>query len=71
MTELNQSYKCNVCGNVVKILQTGIGTLVCCGQPIELIIETMPAAAPEIKIEEMPPVPETITEEKNNPEPAL
>jgi superoxide reductase len=36
MTELNQIYKCNVCGNIVEVLHTGIGELVCCGQPMEL-----------------------------------
>jgi len=36
MTELNQVYKCNICGNIVEVLHTGIGTLVCCGQPMEL-----------------------------------
>ncbi len=36
MTKLLQIYKCNVCGNIVELLHTGIGTLVCCGQPMEL-----------------------------------
>lgn len=29
-------YKCNVCGNIVQINHSGGGTLVCCGQPMEL-----------------------------------
>jgi len=37
MTELNQIYKCPVCGNIVEVLHTGVGQLVCCGQPMELI----------------------------------
>jgi len=37
MTELNQVYKCNVCGNIVTVLHTGVGQLVCCGQPMELL----------------------------------
>lgn len=36
MTELNQIYKCNVCGNIVEMVHTGAGQLVCCGQPMEL-----------------------------------
>ncbi len=36
MTKLLQVYRCDVCGNVVEVLHTGIGTLVCCGQPMEL-----------------------------------
>jgi superoxide reductase len=36
MTEKLQVYKCNVCGNIVEVLHTGKGELVCCGQPMEL-----------------------------------
>lgn len=36
MTELKQIYKCNICGNIVEVLHTGAGELVCCGQPMEL-----------------------------------
>lgn len=36
MTELKQIYKCNICGNIVEVLHTGVGQLVCCGQPMEL-----------------------------------
>ena len=39
MTELRQVYKCNICGNIVEILHTGRGTLVCCNQPMELLVE--------------------------------
>ncbi len=37
MTKLNEIYKCNVCGNTVSIVNTGIGELVCCGIPMELV----------------------------------
>jgi superoxide reductase len=30
-------YKCNVCGNIVEVLHSGAGELVCCGQPMELM----------------------------------
>jgi len=39
MTELKQIYKCNVCGNIVEVIHTGVGELVCCGQPMELLAE--------------------------------
>lgn len=39
MTKLKEIYKCNVCGNVVEVLHTGAGELVCCGQPMELLKE--------------------------------
>jgi len=39
MTELRQVYKCNVCGNIVEVIHTGVGQLVCCGQPMELLTE--------------------------------
>ena len=31
-TEKKQIYRCEVCGNVVEVIGTGAGTLVCCGQ---------------------------------------
>lgn len=39
MTELNQIYKCNICGNIVEVLHNGAGELVCCGQPMDLQTE--------------------------------
>jgi superoxide reductase len=35
----NQIYKCNICGNVVEVLHPGNGQLVCCGKPMDLLIE--------------------------------
>ncbi len=29
-TEVMQIYKCNVCGNIVEMLDVGVGELVCC-----------------------------------------
>jgi len=40
MTKIDQVYKCDICGNVVKVLENGQGELVCCGQPMKLIEET-------------------------------
>ena len=39
MTEKNQIYKCNVCGNVIGVLTAATGELVCCGKPMELLQE--------------------------------
>ncbi len=47
MTELNQVYKCNVCGNIAEMVHTGAGELVCCGQPMELQKENTVDAAKE------------------------
>jgi superoxide reductase len=35
MTELKQIYKCNVCGNMVEMVHTGAGELICCGENME------------------------------------
>ena len=47
MTEVNQIYKCNICGNIVEIVHTGAGELVCCGQPMKLQQENTVDAAQE------------------------
>lgn len=47
MTKLNQVYKCEVCGNIVEMLQTGNGELVCCGQNMVLQKENTVDAAKE------------------------
>ena len=39
MAEKLQIYKCNVCGNIIEVLHGGIGELVCCGKPMELLDE--------------------------------
>lgn len=39
MTELNQIYKCVKCGNIVEVVHKGAGSLVCCGEPMELLVE--------------------------------
>lgn len=39
MTERNDVYKCNVCGNIVEVLHAAAGELVCCNKPMELMKE--------------------------------
>ena len=36
MTEKLQVYKCEICGNMVSMVHSGVGTLVCCGAPMRL-----------------------------------
>jgi len=47
MTEKKQIYKCNLCGNIVEVLHSGQGHLVCCGQPMELLEEKTEDAGQE------------------------
>ncbi|MCL6448595.1 MAG: desulfoferrodoxin [Armatimonadetes bacterium] len=47
MTELKQVYRCNVCGNIVEVVHTGKGQLVCCNKPMELLAENSVDAAKE------------------------
>ncbi len=34
--ETGKVYECNICGNVVKVLNGSFGTLVCCGEDMEM-----------------------------------
>ena len=36
MTKKNEVYKCEICGNIVEVVHTGVGELVCCGKPMLL-----------------------------------
>ena len=47
MVKLKEVYKCNVCGNIVEVLHAGMGELVCCGQPMELLTEKLQDAGNE------------------------
>ncbi len=37
--KVGEKYRCNVCGNEVNVTKVGGGTLVCCGEDMELIGE--------------------------------
>ncbi len=39
MTEKLQIYKCEICGNIVEVVHSGKGELVCCGKPMTLMPE--------------------------------
>ena len=47
MTQVNQVYKCAICGNIVEVLHNGAGELVCCGQPMNLLAEKKEDAGAE------------------------
>ena len=47
MTEKLQVYKCDLCGNIVEMLESGDGELVCCDQPMTLQEEKTEDAATE------------------------
>ncbi|MCB5229743.1 MAG: desulfoferrodoxin [Candidatus Cloacimonetes bacterium] len=47
MTKLREIYHCALCGNVTEVVFTGGGELVCCGQPMNLLVENTEEAAYE------------------------
>jgi superoxide reductase len=56
MAKKLEVYKCGVCGNIVEVLHAGKGNLVCCGQPMNLMVENTVDAAKEKHV----PVIETV-----------
>ncbi|KUK86083.1 MAG: Desulfoferrodoxin [candidate division TA06 bacterium 34_109] len=47
MTQKYEVYKCGICGNVIEVLHSGQGELVCCGQPMRLLEEQTAEQAKE------------------------
>lgn len=47
MTNLNEIYKCALCGNIVEVVHASAGQLVCCGQPMKLLKENTAEASKE------------------------
>ncbi len=47
MTARLQIYKCEVCGNIVEVIHEGAGELVCCGEPMKLLVENTVDASKE------------------------
>ena len=39
MAQLNEVYKCNLCGNIVAVTHAGNGEMSCCGAPMKLMKE--------------------------------
>ncbi|MGB9763389.1 MAG: desulfoferrodoxin [Minisyncoccia bacterium] len=47
MPQKKQIYRCNICGNIIEVLDAGKGQLVCCGEPMELLRENTTDASSE------------------------
>jgi len=47
MTNLNEVYKCEICGNIVVVVHEGAGELVCCGKPMKRLEEQSADSATE------------------------
>ena len=47
MTKRLQIFKCEACGNIVEMLHSGDGELVCCGEPMKLYDEKTADSATE------------------------
>jgi superoxide reductase len=47
MITLKQLYRCAICGNVVEIVYAGAEALVCCGEPMTLMVENSVDASKE------------------------
>jgi len=47
MTKKMEVYKCDICGNIVEVLHSGKGELVCCGKPMNLMQEMTEDSAVE------------------------
>lgn len=47
MPNLNEVYKCQLCGNMVEVIHGGGAALVCCGQDMTLMTENTVDAAKE------------------------
>jgi superoxide reductase len=47
MPQLNEVYKCELCGNIVEMVHGGVGALVCCNQKMVKLTENTVDAAKE------------------------
>jgi superoxide reductase len=47
MAKKLEIYKCSACGNIVEVLHGGVGKLICCGKPMELLDEKTADATTE------------------------
>jgi superoxide reductase len=60
MTKKQQIFKCEICGNIIEILHAGAGKLVCCDQPMKLVVENSEDAAEEKHVPVIERTPEGI-----------
>lgn len=52
MAKENAIYKCEICGNVVSVIEAHEGELVCCGQPMKLLEEKTEGEGAETDVSE-------------------
>jgi desulfoferrodoxin-like iron-binding protein len=50
--KIGEKYRCNVCGNEVLVTKVGGGTLVCCGEEMELLGAELKEEHEEEELEE-------------------
>lgn len=61
-TKKKEILKCAICGNIIESLEANGGDLVCCGEPMELLVEKLAAQEGE---EKHVPVLEKVTDGYN------
>ncbi len=53
MTKLLEIYKCELCGNIIEVVHTGAGELVCCNKPMKNMIAGTVDASKEKHVPEI------------------
>ena len=53
MASSEKVFKCNQCGNIIEVVHDGGGKLVCCGEPMQALVENTTEAATEKHIPEI------------------
>lgn len=56
-TQHRQVFKCGVCGNIVEVLHASAGELVCCGQPMNALVENTVDASKEKHVPTLEKIP--------------
>src|SRR3989344_3115966 len=54
MTQLNQIWKCEICGNIVEVVHSGADSLVCDEQPMKLFKEQTKKDEPKLGEKHVP-----------------
>ena len=47
MADVNQIYRCQLCGQIVEVVNSGGGALACCGSDMKHLVENTTEAAKE------------------------
>lgn len=58
-------YKCSICGNIVEVLFIGGGELVCCGQPMNLLLAKTEEEGSEKHLPVLEELPANVCREKD------